>query len=46
MLLVDFLERGSTINSERYCETMKKVKKSDSKQASGKIEFQGFVFFS
>ena len=44
VLLVDFHERGSTINTERYCETLKKVKKSDSKQASGKTDFQGFDF--
>ena len=44
MLLVDFLERGSTINTERYCETLKKVKKSDSNQELGKTEFEGFDF--
>ena len=33
----DFLERGSTINSERYCETLKKLRRAIEKKRRGKL---------
>ena len=37
VLLVDFLERGSTINSERYCETLKKLRRAIQNKRRGKL---------
>jgi len=40
---VDFLERGSTINSERYCETLKKLRRAIQNKRQGKLSSK--VFF-
>ena len=37
VLLVDFLERCSTINSERYCETQKNLKRAIQNKRRGKL---------
>lgn len=37
VLFVDFLERGTTINSARYCETLEKLKRSIQNKRRGKL---------
>ena len=44
VLLVDFLERGSTINSERYCETMKKLRRAIQNKRRGKLSSKVLFF--
>lgn len=41
--LVDFLERGKTINSERYYETLKKLRRAVQNKRRGKLSSK--VFF-
>jgi len=44
VLLVDFLERGSTINSERYFETMKKLRRAIQNKRRRKSSSQVLFF--
>ena len=44
LLLVDFLERGSKINSEKYCETLKKLKKAIQNKRRGKMSSKVLFF--
>jgi len=44
VLLVDFLERGSTVNSERYCETLKKLRRAIKNKRRGKLSSKVFAF--
>ena len=37
LLLVDFFEHGLTINSERYCETLKKLRRAIQNKRRGKL---------
>jgi len=45
VLLVDFLERGSTINSEAYCETLKQLRRAIQNKRRGKLSSK-VLFFS
>jgi len=44
VLLVDFLERGSPINSERYCETLKKLRRAIQNKRRGKLRSRVLFF--
>ena len=44
VLLEDFLERGSTINSERYCETLKKLRRAIQNKRRGKLSSKVLFF--
>jgi len=44
VLLVDFLGRGSTINSERYCETLKKLRRAIQNKRRGKLSSNVWFF--
>ena len=44
VLLVDFLVRGSTINSERYCETLKKLRRAIQNKSRGKLSSKVLFF--
>lgn len=44
VILVDFLERGQTINSERYCETLKKLRRAIQNKRRGKLS-EKVLFF-
>jgi len=44
VLLVDFLERGSTINSERYCETLTKLRRAIQNKRRGKLSSKVLFF--
>jgi len=44
LLLVDFLERCSTINSERYCETLKTLREAIQNKRRGKLR-SNILFF-
>ena len=46
VLLVDFLERGSTINCERYCETMKKLRRAIQNKRRGKLSSKVLFFMT
>lgn len=37
VIFVDFLERGQTINSERYCETLRKLRRAIQNKCRGKL---------
>jgi len=37
VILVDFLERGQTINAERYCETLRKLRRAIQNKRRGKL---------
>ena len=41
---MDFLERGSTINSERYCETLKKLRRAIQNKRWGKLSSKVLFF--
>jgi hypothetical protein len=42
-LLVDFMERGTTINAERYCETLTKLRRAIQNRRRGMLS-TGVVF--
>ena len=44
VLLVDFLERGSKINSERCCETLKKLRRAIQNKRRGKLSSKVLFF--
>ena len=44
VLLVNFLERGSTINCERYCETLKKLRRVIQNKHRGKLSSKVLFF--
>jgi len=44
VLLVDFLERGSTLNPERYCETLKKLRRAIQNKRRGKLSSKVLFF--
>ncbi|GFX33057.1 mariner Mos1 transposase [Trichonephila clavipes] len=37
MLLIDFLERGATINSERHCQTLRNLRRAGQNKCRGKL---------
>jgi histone-lysine N-methyltransferase SETMAR len=43
VLLVDFMERGTTINAERYCETLTKLRRAIQNRRCGMLS-AGVVF--
>ncbi|KAG8317438.1 hypothetical protein J6590_026588 [Homalodisca vitripennis] len=43
VVLVDFLERGSTTNTERYCETLQKLRRAIHNRGRGKFSSTFFV---
>lgn len=43
VLLIDFLERGATINSERYCETLRNLRREIQNKRRGKLSAR--IFF-
>ena len=44
VLLLDFLERGSTIIFEQYCETMKKLRRTIQNKRRGKLSSKVLFF--
>jgi len=40
VILVDILERGSTINAQRYCETLQKLRRAIQNKRRGKLSRQ------
>lgn len=44
VILVDFLERGTTINSERYCETLRKLRRAIQNKRRGKLSAKVLFF--
>jgi len=44
VLLVDFLERGSTINYERCCETLEKLRRAIQNKCQGKLSSKVLFF--
>uniref|UniRef100_A0A803STN5 Tc1-like transposase DDE domain-containing protein n=1 Tax=Anolis carolinensis TaxID=28377 RepID=A0A803STN5_ANOCA len=44
VLLVDFLERGTTINSERYCQTLQNLRRTIQNKRRGKLRMKILLF--
>lgn len=44
VLLIDFLERGATINSDRYCQTLRKLRRAVQNKRRGKLSSK-ILFF-
>ncbi|GFW71542.1 mariner Mos1 transposase [Trichonephila clavipes] len=40
MLLIDFLECGATINSERYCQTLRNLRRAVQNKRRGKLTYK------
>lgn len=44
VLLIDYLPRGATINAERYCEVLKKLRRAIQNKRRGKLSKTVFLF--